>query len=574
MLRLLRDLKPYAWLLLAVILSLFAQSIAELSLPTLMADVVNNGMMKGDTAYIMKFGTYMLAVALVSGFFSIAANYVSAIVGMGFGRDLRNKVFARVESYSLREFGQLGTASLITRTTNDITQIQMLLVMGLRFMVYSPIMCIGGLIMAYSKDHKLTLILAVALPLMLLLIGGVASVIVPLFKIMQIKLDKVNLVLRENLTGIRVIRAFNRLVHESERFRLANLDLTDTAIRVNEIMAVMQPIMMLLLNFTSIAIIWFGGIRISQNNMQLGDMMAFIQYAITVMFSIIMVTIMFVMVPRAEASAVRVNEVLDMEPDIVDPVEKKIPTGWGQVEFREVSFAYPGAAEPVLSNISFTIYPGEVTAIIGGTGSGKSTLINLIPRFYDVTSGAVLVDGVDVREMSQEDLRARIGFVPQTPVIFSGTIASNIRYGKSDATEQEVQKAAEVAQASEFITALADGFNASIAQGGTNLSGGQKQRLSIARALVRKAEIYILDDSFSALDFKTDAKLRAALQQEIADASVIIVAQRVATVMYADRIIVLDQGEIVGTGKHRELLQTSEVYREIVLSQLSEEEIA
>jgi len=574
MLRLLRYLKPYNWMLLGVVLCLFAQSLAELALPTLMADVVNKGMLQGDTGYITKYGSYMLAVAMASGIFSIAANYISAMVGMGFGRDLRHMTFTRVESYSLREFEKIGAASLITRTTNDITQIQMLIVMGLRFLVYSPIMCIGGVIMAYSKDHKLTLVLAVALPLMLFLIGGVASIIVPLFKTLQLKLDKVNLVLRENLTGIRVIRAFNRLAHESERFRAANLDLTETAIKVNKIMAAMQPIMMLMLNFTSIAIIWFGGIRISQNNMQLGDMMAFIQYAMTVMFSIIMVTIMFFMIPRAEASAVRVNEVLDMPPDISDPAYPKIPAQKGRIEFQEVVFAYPGAEEPVLYNISFAIQPGEVTAIIGGTGSGKSTLINLIPRFYDVVSGVVLVDGVDVREMSQQVLRSKLGFVPQTPVIFSGTIGTNIRYGKNDASDEEIRKAAEVAQAMEFIDSMPEGFNAPVAQGGTNLSGGQKQRLSIARALVRDAEIYILDDSFSALDFKTDANLRAALKRELSQASVIIVAQRVATVMDADRIIVLDQGRIVGMGTHRQLLNTCRVYREIVLSQLSEEEIA
>lgn len=574
MLRLLRYLKPYNWMLLGVVLCLFAQSLAELALPTLMADVVNNGMLQGDTGYITKYGSYMLAVAMASGIFSITANYISAMVGMGFGRDLRHKTFTRVESYSLREFEKIGAASLITRTTNDITQIQMLIVMGLRFLVYSPIMCIGGVIMAYSKDHKLTLVLAVSLPLMLFLIGGVASIIVPLFKTLQLKLDKVNLVLRENLTGIRVIRAFNRLAHESERFRSANLDLTEIAIKVNKIMAGMQPIMMLMLNFTSIAIIWFGGIRISQNNMQLGDMMAFIQYAMTVMFSIIMVTIMFFMIPRAEASAVRVNEVLDMPPDICDPADPKVPVQKGRVEFQEVVFAYPGAEEPVLNNISFAVQPGEVTAIIGGTGSGKSTLINLIPRFYDVVSGAVLVDGVDVREMSQQVLRSKLGFVPQTPVIFSGTIATNIRYGKNDASDEEIRKAAEVAQAMEFIASMPEGFNAPVAQGGTNLSGGQKQRLSVARALVREAEIYILDDSFSALDFKTDANLRAALKKELSQASVIIVAQRVATVMDADRIMVLDQGRIVGMGTHRALLNTCKVYREIVLSQLSEEEIA
>lgn len=575
MLRLFRGLKPYSWSLVGVVLFLFAQSLAELYLPTLMSEVVNNGMMKGDTGYITKYGAYMLFVALASSLCSIVGSYLSSVIGMGFGRDTRNKVFSHVESYSLHEFDKIGTASLITRTTNDIVQVQTLLVIGLRFMVNAPIMCIGGIIMAYSKDTQLTLILAVVLPVMLAFILGVASNIVPLFKAMQIKLDRLNLVLRENLTGIRVIRAFNRLVSESQRFETANRDLTDNAIKVNKIMAMMQPIMIILMNFTSIAIIWFGGLRISANNMQIGDMMAFLQYAMQIMFSIIMVTIMFVMVPRAEASAVRINEVLDTEAEIVDPAEINTELGeQGHVEFKNVTFSYPGAEEPAINDISFAAHPGEVTAIIGGTGAGKSTLINLIPRFYDVDTGSVLVDGVDVREMSQQTLREKIGFVPQTPVLFSGTIAANIRYGKNDANDEEVRHAARVAQAADFISVMPDGYNSQIAQGGTNLSGGQKQRLSIARALVRKPGIYILDDSFSALDFKTDARLRAALKQETTHSTVIIVAQRVSTVMEANRIIVLDEGQVVGIGTHRDLLDSCPVYREIVLSQLSEEEIA
>lgn len=575
MVKLFRFLRPYLTDLFWVMVVLFAQSIAELYLPTLMADVVNNGMMKGDTRYIWKYGGYMLAVALVGSFCSIIGSYLSSVIGMSFGRDIRNNVFSRVESYSLNEFDKIGTASLITRTTNDIIQVQTLAIMGLRFMVFAPIMCVGGIIMAYSKDKQLTLILAVVLPLMLLLIGGLAKVIVPLFKAMQVKLDKVNLVLRENLTGIRVIRAFNRLESENRRFEAANRDLTDNAIRVNKIMAMIHPLMMVIMNLTSVAIIWFGGHRISQNMMQVGDMMAFIQYAMQVMFSIIMVTIMFVMVPRAQASATRVNEVLDMEPNITDPQQGMQSSGQkGHVEFQDVTFSYPGAELPAVINISFAAFPGEVTAIIGGTGSGKSTLINLVPRFYDVDSGAVLVDGVDVRQMNQKDLRAKIGFVPQTPVLFSGTVSENIRYGKADATDDEVSHAAEIAQASEFIAAMKEGYDSMISQGGTNLSGGQKQRLSIARALVRKPGIYILDDSFSALDFKTDARLRAALRRETTASTVIIVAQRVGTVMDADRIIVLDEGRIAGMGRHRELMDSCLVYREIVSSQLSEEEIA
>jgi len=575
MVKLFRFFRPYVWDLTWVIVFLFAQAILELYLPTLMAEVVNNGMMKGDTGYIWKYGSYMLLVALGSSFCSIVGSFLSSIIGTGFGRDIRDSVFSRVESYSLHEFDKIGTASLITRTTNDITQVQTLVVMGLRFMVYAPIMCVGGIIMAYSKDQQLTLILAVVLPVMLLLIGSLATVIVPLFKAMQVKLDKVNLVLRENLTGIRVIRAFNRLASENQRFKEANRDLTDNAIKVNKIMAMIQPAMIIIMNLTSVAIIWFGGIRISQNMMQVGDMMAFLQYAMQVMFSIIMVTIMFVMVPRAQASAIRINEVLDVEPGIADPPQSITPGSQkGYVEFQDVTFSYPGAELPAVSNISFAACPGEVTAIIGGTGSGKSTLINLIPRFYDVDSGSVLVDGVDVRQMNQKELRAKIGFVPQSPVLFSGTVSENIRYGKSDATDEEITHAAEVAQASEFITAMKDGYESLIAQGGTNLSGGQKQRLSIARALVRRPGIYILDDSFSALDFKTDARLRAALRKETTASTVIIIAQRVGTVMDADRIIVLDKGRIVGIGRHKQLLDSCVVYREIVSSQLSEEEIA
>lgn len=575
MLRLFRYLKPYSSSLFWVIVFLFAQSLAELYLPTLMSEVVNNGMMKGDTAYIWRYGSYMLFVALGSSLCSVVGSYLSAVIGMGFGRDARDLVFSRVESYSLNEFDRIGTASLITRTTNDVTQVQNVLVMGLRFMVNAPIMCIGGIIMAYSKDPHLTLIFAVVLPIMLGLIAGVANLVVPLFKSMQMKLDKVNLVLRENLTGIRVIRAFDRLTSETERFRVANRDLADNAIRVNKIMAAMQPIMIILMNITSISIIWFGGHLISTNEMQIGDVMAFIQYAMQIMFSIIMVTIMFVMVPRAEASAVRINEILDTNPEIVDPLHPIVAkAASNQIEFRDVTFTYPGAEEPAISHISFTAGPGEVTAIIGGTGSGKTTLINLIPRFYDVSSGAVLINGIDVRHMPQHELRSHIGFVPQTPILFSGSIADNIRYGREEANHEEVVHAARVAQAGEFIEQLPDRYNASVAQGGSNLSGGQKQRLSIARALVRKSGIYILDDSFSALDFKTDARLRQALRQETRLSTVIIVAQRVSTVMDADRILVLDEGRMVGVGSHKELMVGCDIYREIVYSQLSEEEIA
>ncbi|NHC43268.1 ABC transporter ATP-binding protein [Bacillus sp. MM2020_1] len=575
MIKLTKFLKPFQLAIYLVLGLVLLQSLSELYLPTLMADIVDKGVVTGDTNYIWKIGGFMLLVAAGGMICSIAASFYSAKAASGFGRLLRSKIFAHVGNFSLHEFDKLGTASLITRTTNDITQIQQVLVMMLRMMAMAPMMCIGGIIMAYSKDAKLTLVLAVALPILVLAIVVIARKGIPLFKAMQVKLDNLNRVLRENLTGIRVIRSFNRVDHEKKRFNEANWDLTQTAIKVNKIMAAMMPIMMIVLNLSTVAIVWFGGLRISNGHMQVGDMMAFIQYAMQIMFSFIMLSMMFVMIPRASVSAVRINEVLETVADIKDSSTPLSGDGViGHVEFQDVTFSYPGAEMPAISNISFSMRPGEVTAIIGGTGSGKSTLINLIPRFYDVDSGKVLVDGIDVREMAQEQLRKKIGFVPQQSVLFTGTIAENIRYGKETATTEEVEHAAEVAQAKEFIANMPEGFDAVIAQGGTNVSGGQKQRLSIARALVRKPEIYIFDDSFSALDFKTDAKLRTALKAETGNSTVLIVAQRVTTIMDADQIIVLDNGEITGIGKHKELMKSSAVYREIVMSQLSEEEIA
>ena len=575
MIKLFRLLKPYTASIVAVLVLVFAQTLSELYLPTLMADIVDKGIVNGDTNYIIRIGGLMMLFAAGGTICSIVATFLSSKTAVGYGTILRSKVFSRVESFSLQEFSKIGTATLITRTTNDITQVQMVTILILRMMVSAPLMMIGGIIMALSKDKPLTLVLVVVLPILALAIGIIAKMGIPLFKLMQVKLDKLNLVLREGLTGIRVIRAFNRDENEKVRFDDANADLTNNAIKVNKIMAALMPIMMLALNFTTIAIIWFGGIRIDNGDMQVGSLMAFIQYAMQIMFSLIMVSMMFVMVPRAAASAVRINEVLDTVPEIIDPVQVKMASGQrGFVEFKEVSFSYPGAEQPVLHNISFSAQPGEITAIIGSTGSGKSTLINLIPRFYDIDQGSILVDGVDVREMTQESLRAKIGLVPQNTVLFTGTITENIRYGKEDSTIEEVKHAAETAQAVEFVSEMKEGFDSVIAQGGTNISGGQKQRLSIARALIRRPEIYIFDDSFSALDFKTDARLRAALKKEIADSTVFIIAQRVATVMDADRIIVLDDGQIAGMGSHKELIKTCDVYREIVYSQLSEEELA
>ena len=575
MIKLFKFLKPYRIQIVFVISLVFLQTLSELYLPTLMSDIVNTGIMKGDVSYIWKIGRLMLLVALGGTICSIAAAFLSARTAMGFGKILRAKIFAHVERFSLHEFDKIGTPSLITRNTNDVTQIQMVIMIMMRMMISAPIMCIGGIIMALSKDRGLAWVLAVVLPILAAIIVFVAHKGLPLFRSIQKKIDRINLIVRENLEGIRVIRAFDRTDHERRRFHEANLDLTETSIRVNRLMALLMPVMMLIMNLTIVAIIWFGSIRIDHGTLEIGNMMAFFQYAMQIMMSLLMASILFIMIPRAQASADRINEVLAMEPEINDPAAaRSAGSEKGYVEFHDVTFRYHGAEEPAIRDISFRACPGEVTAIIGGTGSGKSTLVNLIPRFYDVTSGSVLVDGVDVREMAQEELRAKIGFVPQKAVLFSGTVADNIRYGKKDATDEEIRRAAEIAQALDFISEMKDGFDSEIAQGGTNISGGQKQRLAIARALVRKPEIYIFDDSFSALDFKTDARLRAALKKETAGATVIIVAQRVSTIMDADRIVVLDEGRVAGIGTHRELLKTCEVYREIVFSQLSEEEIA
>jgi len=575
MLKLFRQLKPFRIAIVWVFVLVFLQSLANLYLPTLMADIVNNGIVKGDTNYILKVGGVMLLVTLVGTICAVVASYYSARVAIGFGRLIRGKLFTRVGSFSLHEFDKVSTASLITRTTNDTTQVQQVLIIILNMMISAPLMIIGGLILAYGQDAVLTLVLLIVIPILIVLIILIMRVAIPLFTVVQSKLDKLNLILDEGLSGVRVIRAFDRIDHEKERFDVANSDLRDVAIRVNRIVAIMMPMMMLIFNLTAIAIVWFGSIRINNGDMQIGALFAFLQYSTLILFSLLMLSMMFIMLPRAAASADRINEVLAIEPEINDPeIVKNAEKGQGYVTFDHVTFSYPGAEEPALNDISFSIRPGQVTAIIGGTGSGKSTLINLIPRFYDVDSGSVLVDGVDVRDMSQEHLRSKIGLVPQQAVLFSGTISQNIRYGKEDATDQEVRHSAEIAQATEFIDDMPDGFDSVIAQGGTNVSGGQKQRLSIARALVRKPEIYLFDDSFSALDFKTDAKLRAALKKETRDATVLIVSQRVSTVMDADQIIVLDDGHIAGIGNHSELMHTSQIYYEIVSSQLSLEEIA
>jgi len=574
LIKILKNLKVYKWIVLLVFACVFIQSMANLYLPTLMSDIIDKGVVVGNKPYIWKIGGLMLLISALGSLASIAASYFSANAATGFGRDLRRKVFVHVSNFSLQEFDQVGTASLITRTTNDITQLQQVVIMLFRMVASAPIMFIGGLIMALSKDAKLSLILVATMPILVGSILLIMSKALPLFRLVQKSLDLLNLVMRENLTGIRVVRAFNREKQEQARLQNANKDLTDVSIKVNKVMAFMMPIMMLVMNLTVVSIVWIGGIRIDHGAMQIGDLMAFVQYIMQIMFALIMASMMFIMIPRAAVSANRINDVLDMEPVVFSEGNEAADRERGALEFEHVTFRYPGAEEPALSDISFKAYPGEVTAIIGGTGSGKTTLVNLIPRFFDATSGTIRINGVDIRNCSLEDVRSRIGYVPQKALLFSGTISDNLRFGKEDATPAEMEHAARIAQADDFICKMKDGYESVISQGGTNLSGGQKQRLSIARALVRKADIYIFDDCFSALDYKTDRDLRAALKDETKQATVILVAQRVSTVMDADRIIVLDQGKIAGIGTHQELLETNAVYQEIVASQFREDEIA
>jgi ATP-binding cassette subfamily B protein len=575
MLKLLRHMTPYRGSVGIVLALALGQSIANLYLPRLMADIVDEGIAKGNNQVILSIGGWMLLIAIAATAAAVAGSYFSAKVATGFVRGIRGQIFGRVAHFSIHQFARFSTASLITRTTNDTTQVQQVLIMTLGMVVTAPMMAIGGVALALSQDASLAWVLIATIPIVAIIFLLIMRGAVPLFQVMQQKLDRLNLILDEGLTGVRVIRAFDRGAYEHRRFDAANLDVTTTAIAVNRLIACLMPAMILMLNLTSVAIIWFGGLRIDSGAMQVGAMIASLQYAMQILFAVFMVTAMFVMLPRAEASAKRINQVLDIEPEITDPAQPAPSSGLhGRVEFDNVTFQYPGAEEPALAGVSFAASPGEVTAIIGGTGSGKSTLVGLIPRFYDVNHGRVLVDGVDVRDLPQQDLRGRIGFVPQKAVLFSGTIGDNIRYGREDASDEEVRHATAVAQAGEFIGRLPDGFGSPVAQGGTNFSGGQKQRLAIARALIRRPEIYIFDDSFSALDFATDARLRAALKQDTGKATVFIVSQRIGTVMGADRIIVLDNGRVAGIGSHAELLKSNEVYREIVASQTSLVEVA
>ncbi len=572
--KLMKRLKSY-WLGIVIVLGLtFIQVLGQLYLPTIMSNIIDKGVVQGDKAYIWKMGSFMLLISALAVVLSVVIVYIASRIAMGFGRELRDKIFTRVESFSLQENNKIGTASLITRTTNDVVQIQNVLYMMLRMMVMAPIMLVGGIIMAVGRDAKLSLIFVIVLPILLMLVIAIGGKAMPKFKALQKKMDKLNRVIREGLTGIRVIRAFNRNQDELKKFEEANNDYASTAIGVNRLLSLMSPLMMLLMNLTSIAIVWIGAHLIGEGSMQVGDLMAFIQYAMQIMMSFMMLSAVFIFIPRAGASAERINEVLDMEPEILDPKASKNTEQKALLEFDHVTFRYAGAEKPALDNITFKAAAGETIAIIGSTGAGKSTLINMIPRFYDVESGVVRVNGVDVREQNQDELRQKIGLVPQKAVLFTGSIETNMRYGKEEATDDEIWQALAISQAKDFVSKLSRGIKTHVEQGGNNFSGGQKQRLAIARALIRKPEIYIFDDSFSALDFKTDAELRGALLNETKEAVTLIVAQRITSVVDADRIIVLDEGKVAGIGTHTELKEHNAIYQEIMRSQLSEEEIA
>jgi ATP-binding cassette subfamily B multidrug efflux pump len=569
-------LAPYRAQLLAVVVLLLIQAIGNLYLPALNGDLINNGVVRGDLDYILRVGAVMLVITALVGLAAVGSVYLSAAIANGFARDVRSAVFGTVETFGQVEVNHFGAASLITRNTNDVQQLQQLVFVALTVIVSAPILIVGGIIMALRTDLPLSGLLVIVIPLMALVIGLVMARGIPLFRATQTKIDRINQVMRETLAGVRVIRAFVTTRHEERRFTGASRDLFDTQLAAGRLFALTQPVILAIFNLSTVAALWFGAIRVQEGALSIGSLTAFLQYLTQILFAILTAVFVFILVPRAAVSAGRIREVLDTVPSIQDPAAPVVPApagpARGVVEFRGVEFGYPGAEEPVLHDISFRAEPGRTTAIVGSTGSGKSTLINLIPRFYDATRGAVLVDGVDVRDMDREVLWSRIGLIPQKAFLFGGTVASNLRFGDDDATDDELWQALEIAQARDFVSEMDGALDAPILQGGSNVSGGQRQRLAIARAIVKGAGIYVFDDSFSALDFATDARLRAALDRELGDATVIIVAQRVGTILNADRIIVMDAGRIVGSGTHRELLETNETYREIVYSQLSEAE--
>ncbi|WP_046506195.1 ABC transporter ATP-binding protein [Streptomyces odonnellii] len=576
LLRLLRaHLAPYKRPIALLVALQLLQTCATLYLPTLNADIIDSGVVKGDSGYILKFGGIMIAVSVVQVLCNIGAVYYGARTASALGRDVRAAIFGRVQSFSAREVGHFGAPSLITRTTNDVQQVQMLVLMSFTLMVSAPIMCVGGIIMALGQDVPLSVVLLAVVPLLAVSVGLIVKRMRPLFRTMQTRLDTVNRVLREQITGNRVIRAFVRDDYEKDRFREANTGLTDVALSTGRLMALMFPTVMTVVNLSSIAVVWFGAHRIDSGGMEIGALTAFLAYLMQIVMAVMMATFMFMMVPRAEVCAERIEEVLDTRSSVVPPENPvRELRRHGHLEVRNAEFRFPGAEEPVLRDVSLIARPGETTAVIGSTGSGKSTLLGLVPRLFDATGGQVLVDGQDVREIDPVLLAKTVSLVPQKPYLFSGTVATNLRYGNPDATDEDLWHALEVAQAREFVTGLEGGLNAPIAQGGTNVSGGQRQRLAIARTLVQRPEIYLFDDSFSALDYATDAALRAALARETAEATVLIVAQRVSTIRDADRIVVLDEGRVVGAGRHHELMAENTTYREIVLSQLTEAEAA
>ncbi|MFF0015406.1 ABC transporter ATP-binding protein [Streptomyces sp. NPDC005374] len=576
LIRLLRTyLRPYKKPIALLVLLQFLQTCATLYLPTLNADIIDNGVVNGDTGYILGYGAVMIGISLVQVVCNIGAVFYGARTAAALGRDLRAAVFDRVQSFSAREVGQFGAPTLITRTTNDVQQVQMLALMTFTLLVSAPIMCVGGIVLALGLDVPLSGVLVAVVPTLGICVTLIVRRLRPLFRSMQVRLDTVNRVLREQITGNRVIRAFVRDEYEQDRFRKANTDLTDISLKTGNLLALMFPVVMTTVNLSSIAVVWFGAHRIDSGGMQIGDLTAFLAYLMQIVMSVMMATFMFMMVPRAEVCAERIQEVLETSSSVVPPVAPVTELRrHGHLEIRGAGFRYPGAEEPVLREIDLVARPGEVTAVIGSTGSGKSTLLGLVPRLFDATDGEVLVDGTEVSTLDPKLLAKTVGLVPQKPYLFAGTVATNLRYGNPDATDEELWQALEVAQAKGFVEGLENGLDSPIAQGGTNVSGGQRQRLAIARTLVQRPEIYLFDDSFSALDYATDAALRAALAEETAEATVVIVAQRVATIRDADRIVVLDEGRVVGTGTHRELMADNETYREIVLSQLTEAEAA
>lgn len=576
LIRLLRThLTPYKRPIALLVLLQFLQTCASLYLPTLNADIIDNGVVEGDAGYILSFGALMIGISLIQVVCNVGAVFHGARTAAALGRDVRAAVFDRVQSFSAREVGHFGAPSLITRTTNDVQQVQMLVLMTFTLMVSAPIMCVGGIVMALGLDVPLSGVLVGVVPVLAICVTLIVRRLRPLFRTMQERLDTVNRVLREQITGNRVIRAFVRDAYEQRRFRKSNTELTDVSLGTGNLLALMFPVVMTVVNLSSIAVVWFGAHRIDSGGMQIGDLTAFLAYLMQIVMSVMMATFMFMMVPRAEVCAERIHEVLDTSSSVVPPAAPVTELRrHGHLEIRGAGFRYPGAEEPVLRSVDLVARPGEVTAVIGSTGSGKSTLLGLIPRLFDATGGEVLVDGVPVADIAPGLLARTVGLVPQKPYLFAGTVATNLRYGNPDATDEELWHALEVAQGKDFVERLEGGLDAPVAQGGTNVSGGQRQRLAIARTLVQRPEIYLFDDSFSALDYATDAALRAALARETAEATVVIVAQRVATIRDADRIVVLDEGRVVGTGRHHELMADNETYREIVLSQLTEAEAA